>query len=80
MLKMTMHCDHTIFRRFSEFRFSLGTRCSYGYHAVFRSMTVFFYVFSTYFPTYNNRLNASQTNISIKKFQNQKNTFFLFVK
>ena len=23
MLKMTMHCDHTIFRRFSNFRFSL---------------------------------------------------------
>ena len=23
MLKMTMHCDHTIFRCFSEFRFSL---------------------------------------------------------
>ena len=23
MMKMTMHYDHTIFRRFSEFRFSL---------------------------------------------------------
>ena len=23
MLKMTMHCDHTIFRRFSNFQFSL---------------------------------------------------------
>ena len=32
------------------FRFSIltsaHTRCSYGYHAVFRSMTVFFYVFN----------------------------------
>ena len=23
MLKMTMHCDHTVFRRFSNFQFSL---------------------------------------------------------
>ena len=46
MLKMTMHCDHAIFRRYSKFRFSLvpthTAPMAIMIHAVFRSMTVFF--------------------------------------
>ena len=43
LLKMTVHCDHTIFRRFSDFSIvtSAHTRYSYGHHEVFHTMTVF---------------------------------------
>ena len=44
MLKMTMHCDHTIFRRFSDFRFSLVPThaAPMAIQQFFCSITVFF--------------------------------------
>ena len=78
MLKMTMHCDHTIFRRFSQnvIPTSIHTRCSYGHNGVFHSMTVLSMCLKQIFL----HLQIIHTNIqpifSLKK-SNKNFTFFL---